>query len=161
MILWKEPGGLRVAYTKGRRIVAMRPRHTMKIGVLLFGLAMYAGGCVTPVIPLPPPDTDYMELALNSCDATAKTIKFKGNAKFTANGNYVLIFNDNTYLGRIIQATADGGFPEVKDFPAEDGHKLQVWVKAALYEENKSDTVNVTVDCTRKKGTGNGFVKWF
>ena len=42
-----------------------------------------------------------------------------------------------------------------------DGNRLIVWVKAAPHEENKSDTVTVEVDCSKKKGKANGFVKVF
>ena len=161
VIPWKEPGGLSVAYTSGRRIVAMKPRHAMTISVLLIGLAIYAGGCVTPVIPLPPPDTDNMMLADNSCDTTNKTIRFQGLPSVTQSGMYVFILNELSAKGTILLANGQGGFSEVKDFPAEDGQKLLIWVKATPYEENKSDTVAVTLDCGKTKEKKNGFVKSF
>jgi hypothetical protein len=123
------------------------------MGALLLGLL--AQGCVTPVIPLPPPLTDSLELA--SCDTTNKTISFKAEPKFTAPGNYVFLFNNNLAKGIITQADGNGGFAEIKSFPAEDGHQILVWVKAAVHEENKSDTITVTVDCSKKTGKGNGF----
>lgn len=123
------------------------------MGALLLGLL--AQGCVTPVIPLPPPDTDYMELL--SCDTTNKTVNFKADTKFTAPGNFVFLFNSNLAKGIITQADGFGGFAEIKGFPAENGHQILVWVKAAVHEENKSDTITVTVDCSKKNGKGNGF----
>lgn len=135
-------------------------RRVAKTGTLLVTLSLLCGGCVTPVIPLPPPETDNMMLADQSCDATNKTIKFQGNDKFTSPFMYVFVWNTHKdrQKGVVLYSNGKGGFAPVKDFSAVDGDEIWIWTKAALHEENKSDTLAVTVDCTKTKGTGNGFV---
>jgi len=146
--------------TSERRNAAMK-RRAPKLALLLGSVMLLCWGCVTPVIPLPPPDPANLALTPNSCDASAGTIKFKGNDKVASAHSYVFIWNTATSVKKgIVRYSNDkGGFAEVTDFPASDGHELWIWTKAALHEENKSDTVAVTVDCSMQKGMKNGFVK--
>jgi len=72
-------------------------------------------GCVTPSIPIPPPDPQQMRFEI---DATA------GNATFEypANGNYadavVYVFNRTAGSGIITTARADGSVGPTDPFPA-------------------------------------------
>ncbi len=138
----------------------MRGSRAVKMRALLAFSVLLCWGCVTPVIPLPPPVTDNMYLV--HCDASKKTISFGGNADVTSDGFYLFIWNTNQLAntGIIIQARGYGGFPVLKDFPAVDGDQLWVWAKSALHEENQSDTVAVNLDCGKTKGPAkNGFPK--
>ncbi len=134
-----------------------RTGHLIIIAALLAGVTV--GGCVTPVIPLPPPDTDNMVLL--SCDSAAGTISFKGDPGVTSGpALFLYLLNLSTNSGIILQTDHAGGFPAVTSFPAADGAQMHVWTRNAPYSQESSAPTSITVDCTRNKGKGNGFVKF-
>ncbi len=133
-----------------------RTGHLIIIAALLMGLT--AGGCVTPVIPLPPPDTDNMVLL--ACDSTAGTISFRGDPGVASGpGLFLYLLNLSTNSGKILQVDHAGGFPAVTDFPAKDGVQMHVWTRNAPFSQESSAPTQVKVDCAMSLGKGNGFVK--
>lgn len=116
-------------------------------GILGLGTLLVLGlvvGCVTPVIPLPPPDPKKM--LLKDVDPKTETVTIEGLAGATFAGAYVFLLNRDTGLGVIHQAETDGSFL-VTGFKAKDGSVLDIWTKQAPNEET-SDVISVIVDYT-------------
>ncbi len=108
-------------------------------------------GFVTPLIPLPPPDSRYMSLIIPD--------KTKGVAQFlysppsddrSHNGAYFFVFNENTGKGVIQQADGEGAIKSSDSISVKDGHRISVWVKRAAGEE-RSDIVNLVVDYSKSR----------
>jgi hypothetical protein len=115
-------------------------RLLVGIGLLLAGLS----DCVTPVIPLPPPDPESYAVAL-SADQDRVTIS--GAA---ATGSLIYMLNRNTGSGTI--TTAQGGLFKTEPMSARHGDRLDIWTARGI-DEAASDTVCATVDLSALKLT--------
>src|SRR5690349_1932935 len=81
-------------------------------------------GCVTPSIPVPPPDPQAMSFAL---DATASTASFTyAPADHRFAGAVVFVFDRNAGHGVIDTARADGSVGPTMPFPATAGDDIAV-----------------------------------
>ena len=99
-------------------------------------------GCVTPMIPLPPPDSRLMSLTIKDKSTGVATFKYEKDSRF--NGAYFYVFNESTGKGVIQQSNPDGSL-ESDPLTVKEGNYLSVWVKRASGEE-RSDIVNLVVD---------------
>lgn len=81
------------------------------------------GGCVTPSIPIPPPESGQMTFALEASEGTATFV-------YEPEPNYadalVYIYNRDLRTGIIASARADGSVGPTQPFPADIGHEIQV-----------------------------------
>ena len=96
----------------------------MKRCVFSLLVAFGCAACVTPVIPLPPPDPTRMTVAL---EATSKDRVTLGNPPTPAlGGSYVFVLNVDASAGVIVRAQAVGSF-QSPPFAASEGHRLNLW----------------------------------
>ncbi len=93
----------------------------------LLGLSLIVaalGGCVTPVIPLPPPDPTKMTFEVTG---TAKDqVTITGAASAVHNGGYIYLINMSTGRGVITQTGEDGSF-KAEPIKAQDKDQLHMW----------------------------------
>ena len=96
-------------------------RRLMKFPVLaaLFAVA----GCITPSIPIPPPDEDRMTFTM---DAAAGTASFSYPADVNFGGAVVYVFNRDQGQGIIDTARADGSVGPTAPVPAVSGDQIVV-----------------------------------
>jgi len=88
-------------------------------GVLVLAIAL--GACVTPSIPVPPPDATRMTFAVDPTQGTA-TFSYPSATP----GAIVYVFNRNAGQGVIDTARADGTVGPTAPFPAAVGDQLDV-----------------------------------
>lgn len=82
-----------------------------------------AGACVTPSIPVPPPDPQQMTFALDTT-AGAATFTYAGNANLA--GATVFVFDRQVGKGIIDTAHADGSIGPTAPFTAHEGDQVDV-----------------------------------
>ncbi|MEJ7603796.1 MAG: hypothetical protein WKG01_38275 [Kofleriaceae bacterium] len=75
--------------------------------VLLIGLAV-VGGCITPSIPIPPPDPARMLFEVDGIGGPVSTAVFSYPANVNYQGALVFVFNRDRGIGVIQQANDDG-----------------------------------------------------
>lgn len=92
---------------------------------LLVSLGLAAGGvgCVTPSIPIPPPDPAMMNFTVNGMDGTAV---FSYPPKQDYEGAIVYVFNRDQGVGIIEQARPDGGVGPTRPVAAKIGEQIVV-----------------------------------
>ncbi len=92
-------------------------------------LAVLVGGCITPSIPIPPPDPELMDFMVTG-GTTGTTASFS----YPADQNYinatVFILNRNTGLGIIDEARTDGSVGPTPAFGATLGDQVVVTFEA-------------------------------
>jgi hypothetical protein len=91
----------------------------LAILALVFGLS----ACITPSIPIPPPEPSSMTFAV---DAQGGTVTFRYAAEPNYANAVVYIFNRNLGTGVITTARADGSVGPTAPFPAALGHNVAV-----------------------------------
>jgi len=87
--------------------------------VLLAGLA----GCVTPSIPIPPPDPERMTFAV---DTTGGTATFSYGPELNYADAIVYIYNRDRGAGIITTARGDGSVGPTQPFAAAVGENLSI-----------------------------------
>ena len=86
-------------------------------------LLVLVGGCVTPVIPLPPPDPTRLSITV---DAAKGEVVLVGKTDSPLADVLIYLFNVETGKGNITRASADGSF--ITDpLPVADGGMLELW----------------------------------
>ena len=97
--------------------VGLRP------AIVAIGLALGLTGCVTPSIPIPPPEPALMEFAL---DAEAGTATFT----YAPEPNYadaiVYVLNRDRGTGIITTARPDGSVGPTQPFPAAVNDRISI-----------------------------------
>lgn len=101
-------------------------------------------GCVTPVIPLPPPEPRLMAL-----DQTKKEIVLAGDPSSAHAGALIFVFNQRTGMGTITQASPTDGRFVTQPIKVEDGDRMDIWA-ARFAEDDPSSIRCKKVDFTRK-----------
>ena len=119
------------------------PRTKLRV-VLLF--AALVGGCVTPVIPLPPPRVEGLGMTVK--DAAKQQIVVNGQANSTYANAYVTVFNTRLGWGVVTRTDSKDGSFTTPEFTAADGDLLDMWVKWNDAEETTS-TLKLQVDYTK------------
>lgn len=98
-----------------------------------------AGACITPSIPIPPPEPSAMTFAPNPDDGTA-TFAYRPTERY-ANAK-VYVFNADQGEGIITTARPDGGVGPTQPFPAIVGNQVVITF------ETPDDTVSSCVRVT-------------
>jgi hypothetical protein len=96
---------------------------------LLLSIAMILGGCVTPVIPLPPPRFEDLSFALSGTDG----VVIKGAVNANLSGSWVFVVNSRAGRGAMVNAADDGSF-ETDPISAQDRDKIHLWAAPSYYE---------------------------
>jgi hypothetical protein len=109
-----------------------------KVLHLLF--VVVVGGCVTPVIPLPPPNPSLMSL---TADTNKGEIVISGKASDPHSDALYYFYNLRTGYGTIALAQPDGSFT-TQPLEAKDGDKLDLWT-SRFGEDEPSSVVRVIV----------------
>jgi len=99
-------------------------RHlTRNAWLAAIALAVVLGGCITPSIPIPPPDADLMDFAVDLGAGTA-TFAYEGDANYA--DAIVYVYNRDTGTGVITTADGDGRVTPTDPFPATVGDEIAV-----------------------------------
>lgn len=95
------------------------------VGALALALVLCAGfaGCITPSIPIPPPDPEQMTFDL---ELTTGNARFSYAPSGVYEGAVVYVFNRNRGTGVIDTARADGGVGPTLPFPTAAGDLVVV-----------------------------------
>lgn len=103
-----------------RNYSALANRLTSVARLLVFlGIA----GCVTPSIPIPPPEADQMSFSLDSAAGTA-TFSYESEPNYA--DAIVYIYNRDLRTGIISAAGVDGSVGPTQPFPAAPGNSIQI-----------------------------------
>lgn len=97
----------------------MKARH-------LFGTlvcALLASSCITPSIPIPPPDPGQMSFEI---EASAGVARFSYAPSDVYSGALVYVLNRAKGVGVIDTARADGGIGPTAPFPASVGDQVVI-----------------------------------
>ncbi len=86
-------------------------------------LCVALAGCITPSIPIPPPEPSEMTFAL---DTTAGSATFSYAAEPNYSNAVVYVFNRNAGTGIIATARADGSVGPTAPFPAQLGDNVAI-----------------------------------
>jgi hypothetical protein len=86
-------------------------------------IAIAVGACVTPSIPVPPPDPQQMSFALDGTGGTA-TFAYSGDPNL--GGDTVYVFNRRVGKGVIDTARVDGSIGPTDPFVAAAGDPIEV-----------------------------------
>lgn len=86
-------------------------------------LAVGLGACVTPSIPVPPPDAQQMSFTLDANGASA-TFTYAGNPNLA--GATVFVFDREVGKGIIDTAHADGSIGPTAPFTAHAGDHVDI-----------------------------------
>ena len=108
---------------------------------LVTGLIAIAlgGACITPSIPIPPPEPSAMTFMVNPIDGVA-TFRYAPQERFSLAKVYV--FNKDQGAGIITTANINGGVPETAPFPAIIGDEVVITFEVP--EDTVSSCVRVT-----------------
>ncbi len=104
-----------------------------RLTTVLF-IALVLASCVTPVIPLPPPENVY----LKELDQTLKQVVVAGPASGPHGDALFYVLNQRTGRGTITQGEPDGSFVSAP-LEADDGDRLGIW--AARFSEDAASSV--------------------
>jgi len=91
-------------------------------------LATLVGGCITPSIPIPPPDPSEMRIPI---DVTSGTATFSYGPETNYAGALVYVYDRTREVGVIAHARADGSVGPTQPFPAGDGDNVSVSFQTA------------------------------
>jgi len=89
----------------------------MRSAVVIVCLTVSLAGCVTPSIPIPPPDPTRMEFDIDTT-APVNTAVFSYPPDDRIKDSIVFVFNRDQGEGIIVSARADGSVGPTKPFPA-------------------------------------------
>jgi hypothetical protein len=99
--------------------------------LIVIGLAGLAiAGCITPSIPIPPPDPSKMDFAISGTDGnTVTTLVYPADHNYA--GGVVYVFNHETGMGVFQDVNADNSIGPTQPLPAKVGNQLVVTIEAA------------------------------
>jgi hypothetical protein len=118
--------------------------------VLAFVLLLALGAaCVTPVIPLPPPN--IREMGVKVTDPTNHLIVISGPVLDSSQptAHYVFIINESIGKGVITLSKDDGSFT-TEPFEARDGDTLRLWAAHAPQSKSSELTCGIVSYATGK-----------
>jgi len=102
--------------------------------ILATGLAILLAGCVTPVIPLPPPLIEDLSFEVKqSTDPGASVVEIKGAPNRNLSGAWVFIVNERGGKGVMTNAGGDGAFA-AEPLPAQDKDRILLWAAPSFYD---------------------------
>ena len=94
-----------------------------RFGALGFVIALALGACVTPSIPVPPPDPQQMTFTLDTTGPAA-TFAYAGDPNLA--GATVYVFDRRVGKGIIDTAHADGSIGPTAPFEATSGDQVEI-----------------------------------
>ncbi len=100
------------------------------LSVLCVVLAL--AGCVTPVIPLPPPKLGDLSFTLTST-GTDQVVQLKGLPNVNHGGAWIFVVNVRDGRGVMKEAADDGSFT-TEPLRAQDKDRIHVWAAHTYYE---------------------------
>jgi hypothetical protein len=106
-------------------------RRLVVIG--LFELA--AAGCITPSIPIPPPDPAAMTFTLTVVD-TSSTAVFRYPVEHNYHNGVVYVYNRSQGTGVIQNVNADDSIGPTNPFPAIAGDEVVISVETVAQTES-------------------------
>jgi hypothetical protein len=119
--------------------------------LVLVGLASGAAGCVTPSIPIPPPDASMMTFGVttdpSSGAITSASLEYPPTDIYR--GGLVYVFNRSVGHGIIELVNADGSIGPTTPVEATSGHSLVITV------ENDDQTVSTCITLRDDATAGN------
>lgn len=121
----------------------------MRKAIVFIGIVtMLVGGCVTPLIPLPPPEPARMSLTIQTGPYTQAYFNYDAHPSLA--GAFFFVFNRSTGKGVIQQAAMDGSLTTSQTIVVNDKDHISVWVKRAASEE-RSNIVRMIVDLSQPR----------
>jgi hypothetical protein len=115
----------------------------VRLAVLGFALTFFVAGCVTPVIPLPPPAPKKLTQDLTTGEGSLEGVASEP-------GTLVYVFNSSTGTGVIATADSQNRFVTQKMAMADEDH-LELW-GSRFSEDSPSSIRCITVDSTVPQG---------
>jgi hypothetical protein len=105
-------------------------RWTSRLVTIAVAVAVALGvaGCITPSIPIPPPEPSEMRFPI---DTAAGTATFAYGPEINFAGALVYVYNRSREVGVIAHARADGSVGPTQPFPAGDGDNVVVTFQTA------------------------------
>jgi hypothetical protein len=101
------------------------PRPLLALALAGAAAVLAAGGCITPSIPIPPPDPGLMTFAITGDGAsTLATFSYPANTNY--HETIVYVFNRDRGLGIIEAARADGSVGPTQPVKAAVGEQIVV-----------------------------------
>jgi len=106
-----------------------RPRRLLAAvrlwpALLVLAVALAAStSCITPSIPIPPPEPSEMRFPIDAQNGTA-TFSYGPEVNFA--GAIVYVYNRTREVGVIARARPDGSVGPTQPFPAGDGDNVNV-----------------------------------
>ncbi len=94
------------------------------VAIGLLGLAI--AGCVTPSIPIPPPDPSKMSFALEGAGTPDSRAIFNYEADNNLVDAIVFVYNRDRGVGIIVDANADGSVGPTPAVAAELGNEIVI-----------------------------------
>jgi hypothetical protein len=94
--------------------------------VALLLLLSHLGGCVTPVIPLPPPRVEDMSFAVSGSARNLVALAGPANPSYVS--HYVFVLNLRTGKGLIAATSSVDGSFNTDPFEALDKDRLDIWI---------------------------------
>jgi hypothetical protein len=113
-------------------------------------LLLVVAGCVTPVIPLPPPQPSSYAVTVDTTHKDTITISNRKGQELPALA-VIFAFNLTTGVG-VIQRVGDNGLFEAT-LQAKDGHKLSFW-SSRNTDEATSEMACAVLDLPAGSTTG-------
>ena len=92
---------------------------------ICLGIAGLAGGCITPSIPIPPPDPELMEFAVTG-DGAASTASFTYPANINYESSILYLYNRDRGVGIIEATRPDGSVGPTRPVSAAVGNQIVV-----------------------------------
>jgi len=104
-------------------------------------IAAFLHGCITPVVPLPPPE--IRDVVFTITDPAKNLITFRSvtDSPLFAN-SYIFLFNHKTMKGAITLADNNGHYT-FEPMEARDGDQLDLWSARTAFEEPSDVTCGV------------------
>ncbi len=103
--------------------LALRIGAVGVVGGTLVAGGLASVGCITPSIPIPPPEPSEMRFPI---DVAAGTATFSYGPEINFAGALVYVYNRSREIGVIAHARADGSVGPTQPFPAGDGDNITV-----------------------------------
>lgn len=113
--------------------------RTFLLSTLAIG---FLTACVTPVIPMPPPNPLLMEL--KQVDPQKGEVVLSGSPGAAQGGTLVHIFHPHSGKGQILETGQDGSFAS-DPIRAAEGDQLEVWSARFVAESEPSSVLCIVV----------------
>lgn len=99
--------------------------RAVRLTLSAIGLAVVLGACITPSIPIPPPDPAQMQFHFSG-DPNSRFASFSYPANVNYVGSIVIVYDRNKGKGVIQDADADGGVSMTDPVRADIGDDVVV-----------------------------------